>query len=71
MTEYTTDDQTWPGSNVTGWTCPNCGVWVAFGVPHTCNPYQYAFLPADYSQLLNRIAVALERIAASLEKQRA
>lgn len=56
-----------------GWTCPNCGTWVSPGTYHTCygtpNTYPQAttIWRWDYSALLERIAVALERIADSLD----
>jgi len=58
-------------TNATGWTCPQCGAWVDYGKPHNCYPPQEAqpfhFMPPDYSRPLDRIAAALERIAAILE----
>ena len=56
------------------WTCQKCGALV-YGPHHTCYEQpavEYQFLmPTDYHGVLDRIAIALERIAASLEKQRA
>lgn len=57
--------------NTGGWTCPNCGAWVAPGTYRTPNtvPVQstWTYTP-DYSILLERIAVALEDIAVSLRR---
>jgi len=59
----------------TGHNCSSCGQWVAGGTFHFCSvviPAQtsgYAYvIPNDNSELLERIAKALETIAEHLSK---
>lgn len=58
-----------------GWVCPNCGAWVppntyhtCYGTPSTVPQIQSTYTwTSDYSIVLERIAVALERIADRLD----
>ena len=60
------------GAMTNWWTCPHCGVVVMSGTTHSCggvvsyNPV----IPntANYHAELERIATALEKIAAELKK---
>lgn len=59
-----------------GWGCPGCGLWVTNNVSHVCpgRPYMPPTTSGTYASYidnvaLNRIALALERIAAALEQE--
>lgn len=66
-----------PNPYLQGQNCSVCGQWVPFGTFHSCNiipgstntptqlQQQFSYLP--YWTLLERIAVALEKIAQKLE----
>lgn len=45
-------------SNTGGYTCPQCGQWVATNSWHYCTPKD----PPNYIYVLERIAIALERL---------
>ncbi len=57
------------------WTCPQCGAFVPLNTSHSCpiwntQPvYTVTYPPASYVSLLERIAAALEKIAANFEKK--
>lgn len=62
-----------PQTTAAGWTCANCGHWVSPGEPHTCpsvpswtGEFTYNLQPDVWT----RIALALERIADALEKEK-
>ena len=62
------------GGTTFSYTCPSCGGWVKMGEPHACHAIKateyYHRLAPDYSQVLGRIADALERIASQEPGQR-
>lgn len=58
------------GSSVGGWTCQQCGAFVANNYTHSCpTSYKWMNPPPPQAPELERIAAALERIAAHLEGQ--
>lgn len=56
-------------NNQYGWTCARCGAWVAAGQYHTCQQAQWSSYTPDYTAMLERLVVALERIADRLDVQ--
>lgn len=57
-----------------GYTCSNCGVWVQNCNSHTClskiqQTYYASYGIINYLPILERIAIALEKIAENMIKK--
>jgi hypothetical protein len=56
-----------PGTTVPGWTCLQCGVFVPYGVEHTC-PSKVSYLYPSDRDLILQIIRLLEEIKVLLGK---